>query len=319
VARIILDTDLGSDCDDAGALAVLHALADAGEAEILACVYSSGINRYGPGCIAAINAWYGRPDVPIGAAVASELGDPRNDFLEAIATNTALYGHTVVTRDDVPDLVAVYRRALAAAPDGSVQIVSIGHTKGLYDLLHSPADAASPLAGIELIRRKVKTWVAMGGWFPHELEPGWNFGQNGAARYSRDVVVNWPTPIIFSGFEIGEVIKTGRSLLATPPENPVREAYRLWGNALENKRPSWDQTSVLYAVRGAGDYWTLRRGRCEVEDSGRTVWRDDPDGPHAYLVEKMAPAAMAEIIDELMGRLPVLKRGRDLQVKTLSA
>ena len=35
---IIFDTDMDNECDDAGALAVLHALADEGEAEILAVV-----------------------------------------------------------------------------------------------------------------------------------------------------------------------------------------------------------------------------------------------------------------------------------------
>jgi len=307
-ARIILDTDIGSDCDDAGALAVLHALADAGEAEILACIYSSGRNRYGPGCIAAINAYYGRPAIPIGAYAEIDLGDPRNDFLEAIATDTVRYGHAIVSRDDVPDPVAVYRRALAGAPDGSVHIVSIGHTKGLYDLLESGADAISSLSGRELIERKVKAWVAMGGTFPHEKEPGWNFGQGGTAPYSRHLIQQWPTPIVFSGFEIGDVIKTGRSLQATSPNNPVREAYRLWENALENNRPSWDQTAVLYAVRGTKDYWKLSRGRCDVADDGRTDWHADEQGPHAYLVEKMNPAALAGVIEELMARPPAGKK-----------
>ena len=36
--KVIFDTDMANDCDDAGALAVLHALADLGEAEILAIV-----------------------------------------------------------------------------------------------------------------------------------------------------------------------------------------------------------------------------------------------------------------------------------------
>ena len=40
-ARIILDVDLAEDVDDAGALAVLHALADRGEAEILGILVSS--------------------------------------------------------------------------------------------------------------------------------------------------------------------------------------------------------------------------------------------------------------------------------------
>jgi inosine-uridine nucleoside N-ribohydrolase len=309
-ARIILDTDLGSDCDDAGALATLQGLADAGEAEILACIYSSGRNPYGPGCISAINTYYGRPGIPIGAAAESDLGDPRNDFLEQIATNQALYGHSVVSRREVPDLVSVYRRALATAPDRSAQIVSIGHTKGLSDLLESHPDTSSPLRGRDLVQRKVKRWVAMAGQFPNEKEPSWNFGRNGAAQYSRHAVAHWPTPIVFSGYEIGVAIQTGRSLRATPADNPVREAYRLWENAIENGRASWDQTAVLYAVRGEGDYWELRHGWCEVDDAGRTHWQDDSTGPHAYLVQRMPPAAMAEVIEDLMCRVPGIRSRR---------
>ena len=33
---------MGSDCDDVGALALLHAYAELGEAEILGVIYSSG-------------------------------------------------------------------------------------------------------------------------------------------------------------------------------------------------------------------------------------------------------------------------------------
>ncbi len=65
--QIIFDTDMDNDCDDAGALAVLHALADKGEAEILAVV----TNRRGKSTASAaacdvINTFYGRPDIPIG-------------------------------------------------------------------------------------------------------------------------------------------------------------------------------------------------------------------------------------------------------------
>ena len=34
--KIIFDTDIGGDCDDAGALALIHRLCDKGEAELLA-------------------------------------------------------------------------------------------------------------------------------------------------------------------------------------------------------------------------------------------------------------------------------------------
>jgi hypothetical protein len=64
--RIVFDTDMDTDCDDAGALALLHAMADAGEAEILATLVSSHY-RYSVPCTAAINAYYGRPGLPVGS------------------------------------------------------------------------------------------------------------------------------------------------------------------------------------------------------------------------------------------------------------
>lgn len=42
--EIILDTDIGPDCDDAGAIAVLNVLADKGEANILGLINSSLVN-----------------------------------------------------------------------------------------------------------------------------------------------------------------------------------------------------------------------------------------------------------------------------------
>ena len=41
VVRLILDTDMLTDCDDTAALGMLHAMADAGEAQMLARVVSS--------------------------------------------------------------------------------------------------------------------------------------------------------------------------------------------------------------------------------------------------------------------------------------
>lgn len=302
--RVILDTDMGSDCDDAGAMAVLHALADRGEAEILACIYSSEKNPFGPGCIAAINQYYGRGEIPIGAARGDEVGDPRNDFLEAIACDTTRYLHRIRTRDDVPDQVAVYRRALASSPDRSVTIVSIGHTKGLMALLQSGPCECSSANGRELAALKVKEWVVMGGAFPVEERPGWNFGANGAARYSRSLVAEWPGTIVFSGYEVGSDIMTGPCLLGTPDDNPVKTAYRLWDNALENGRASWDQTAVLYAVRGAAEDWELCRGHCAVGDDGCSTWRADERGPHAYLVKRRSAESLARVIGDLMAMPP---------------
>ena len=62
---IILDTDIMGDVDDVGAVAVLHALANRGEAKILAmgvCVK----NPWCPLCLDALNTYFGRPNIPLG-------------------------------------------------------------------------------------------------------------------------------------------------------------------------------------------------------------------------------------------------------------
>ena len=65
--KLILDTDMSGDCDDAGALALLHALADRGECEILAVVTNRrDLTDASAAAVDAINTYYGRGDIPIG-------------------------------------------------------------------------------------------------------------------------------------------------------------------------------------------------------------------------------------------------------------
>jgi hypothetical protein len=156
---VIFDTDMGSDCDDAGALAILHALADAGEVRILGVIFSSGKNRYGVGTCDAINTYYGRGDLPLGQYQGTDVGDPNDSYTKRIATATELFGHDIV--DQAPDLVSVYRTILESQPDQSVTIVTVGHPHGLVHLMRDPRAA-------ELVRKKVDRWVAMG-------MGGWNF------------------------------------------------------------------------------------------------------------------------------------------------
>ena len=73
--KVIFDTDMAGDVDDVGALAVLHAMADLGEAEILAVGISSRNEDVGP-VVDAINTWYGRPDIPIGYQRGIQVGYP---------------------------------------------------------------------------------------------------------------------------------------------------------------------------------------------------------------------------------------------------
>ena len=201
---VVFDTDMGSDCDDAGALAVLHALADAGELRILGVVFSSGKNRFGVGTCDAINTYYGRGDLRLGQYRGTDVGDPRNSYTRQIATDTKRFGHDTI--DEAPDLVAIYLSILESQPDHSVTICTVGHPHGLVHLLRDPR-------GAELVHAKVDRWVAMG-------TGGWNFQQMGMSAYCQELLEKWPMPFYIS--PSGKAIKTGHRLLARVPErNPI--------------------------------------------------------------------------------------------------
>lgn len=294
---VILDTDIGPDCDDAGALAVLHVLADRGEASILGVICCTS-SEWGAPCCDAINTYYGRPGLPVGTHKGEGfLCESR--YNEAVARS---FPTVLPSGREAPDARDLYRRLLAAQPDRSVTVCAIGPVNNLRDLLHTGPDEHSPVAGAELVAAKVDCLVVMGGEFPSG--EGWNFTQDGAA--ARDVCDHWPTPILFSGKEIGLGIMTGSRLYTeTPPENPVRRAYELWTGGTD--RPSWDQTTVLAAVQGLRDYWTAQtKGYCHVHEDGSNEWRSSPEAAsqpyrrHAYLVEKQPPADLARVIEDLM-------------------
>ena len=73
-------------------------------------------------------------------------------------------------------------------------------------------------------------------------------------------------------------------------------------------RPSWDCTAVLYAVRGARDYWTMSEpGFCLMHAKvphGYNEWLAAPGKNHRYLIRKMPTADLAKVIEGLMLQPP---------------
>lgn len=297
---LIFDTDIMGDVDDVGAVAVLHALARRGEVEILA-MGVSGKNPWSPLCLDALNTYFGRPSIPLGV-VRGPAFDKPSRYARQIAEE---FPHALESADDAPDAARLYREVLARQDDGSVVMVSVGQLTNFCNLLKTRPDHDSALDGVELVRRKVRVWVCMGGRFPEGREA--NLVHDGpAAAYA---VRNWPTPIVFSGWEIGQEIMSGAELVNAPKDSPVRRGYELY-NGLKD-RQSWDQTAVLCAARGLdgglADFWGLvSGGRLDVADDGGDAWRPSPSGKHAYLTKKRPPAEIAAVIERLMleSRLP---------------
>ena len=298
--NVIFDTDMGPDCDDAGALAILHAMADKGEANILA-IASCISNVNSAPTIEAINTYYGRPNIPVGALKDVGFLEDTYSFIKDIAAN---FPNTLKTGANAPDAVKLYRQTLAAQPDNSVTLIAVGPLRNIRNLLQSAPDSYSDLNGIALVAKKVKTFTLMGGVFGSGTE--WNMKQDGnSAEY---VINNFPPNIevTFSQMHIGSAIPTGARLSAeTPVTNPVRRAYEIYSGVGKNNA-SWDQTAVLYAIRGLGPHWSLEtNGYCYIDGTGFTEWRTQPDKNHSQIKWiTNAQSEMAVIIEDLMVQPP---------------
>ncbi|MCF2490067.1 nucleoside hydrolase [Dyadobacter sp. CY347] len=294
---LILDTDIGPDYDDVGAMAVMHALADKGEVRPLA-VIASNKNEYVVPTIDIINTFFGRPELPTGApkgAGAPSFGATQK-WPEMLVEK---YPHKIKSTADAEDAVTVYRKILAKQPDQSVTIVTIGFLTNLANLLDSQADEHSPLSGLNLVKKKVSGLVSMAGKFP----AGREYNVYADSLASQKVFTEWPTEIIFSGFEIGQEIRTGVNVIANEKlKSPVKDAYQMAMSKSKedaNGRQSWDQTAVLVGIRGVQPYFGLKRGKIVITD-GNNTWHDDPMGPHAYLTPGMPTPQLTALIEGLM-------------------
>ena len=286
--KIFFDTDMETDCDDAGALAVLHALADRGECEILATVVSVR-DMHSAATVDAINTYYGRPNLPLGMVKGAGVLEKSN-YVSHIATD---FPNRVKSDDDVPDATFTYRDVLEKQPDHSVTIVTVGYLTNLKTLLELPADDSHP-SGLDLIKAKVARWVCMGGNFIGS--PPKDDLKLGNVNFQRDptsafyVIHNWPGQIVFVGREIGSVpsgLTAGACLAKTPPDNPVRMAYLHYFGAQKSRHVA-DLVTTLYAVRGERDYWEIGTpGFMDLHPNMTIEWQAANDTRQSYLIKKV--------------------------------
>lgn len=310
--KIIFDTDMDTDVDDTGALAVLYSYAQEGKAEVLATVGSCN-SGHAVKCIGGINAYYGFPKVPVGISPKCPSSG-KSPYQSVIAEK---YGKDYPDDKAARPALEVYREVLSSAEDNSVVITVIGALNNLCDLLRSQGDKYSPLNGIELVNRKVKLCIIMGGRFP-ESAPGGEYNINLDVDAAYYVIHNCPVSILWSGQEIGEAIFTGDMRNEMEEDDPVRLAYDLYGNDKTDsyKRQSWDLTTILFAVEGAKDYWYIQTGTAEINTAGHLLNADFApaynnwiagEGKDARLIQKARPQTLAEILNR---RMVTVRKGK---------
>ncbi len=310
--KIIFDTDIGNDVDDVLALGLLHSLHTRGACELLAVTVTKRDDLAGP-FVDMVNTFYGRPDLPIGCIRGPRDKEPSR-FLALAETKddgALRYPRDLQRSSDAPDAVELLRKLLASQPDGSVTLMQVGFFSNFAALLDSPADAHSPLPGRELVKRKVKQLSVMAGAFQtigannHYLEYNVITDIPAAQKLARD----WPTPIVWSGFEIGIALPfpavSIRRDFAYVKHHPLAEAYWLY-EPPPHERPTWDLTAALYAVWPDRGFFNLSEpGRVTVEADGFTRFAPAKDGRDRFLkLDAVQLARTREALVQLSSQPP---------------
>jgi len=216
-----------------------------------------------------MNHFYGHDDIILGAWK-GHFGSNcdkhydgtfgQNQYLATVIRKT---GGPIKDSSMVMTGTDAYRKALVAAPDGSVNVASIGMPTNLRDLLNTTADQYSTLSGVDLVARKVAKVVFMDG--------GYNFGcaaGNVGPAYdceggAMETLQRMPSTVrmVFSNKGSSPPIYTGKGMQKShPASSPCREAYKHWccnpnGEDGTHGRLSWDPITVMIAALDVGSVY----------------------------------------------------------------
>ena len=304
--KIILDTDIGGDCDDMGALAMLQNAHRCGKAQLLAVTISTA-NPYSAGCADAVNVYYGNR-VPVGQTDRVPPGEDISFYPQSYGKHIAEnFPNAFASGETKPfGAVKLLRKILAENKNGRITIVVIGSCINIAGLLESGADEYSELDGKALVAKQVQELVIMGGYFPQAGEQKPYFGDylpdaecniKTDVASARKVFSECPVPIAVSHYSVGWQLYTGGILIEKDRANPVAEAYFVHSHG---NRDSWDPVAAYYAVCGADEFLFLsERGAVSVDEKGVTTFVKNKTGKHR-LIECTRRQETAQRIDAMI-------------------
>lgn len=195
----------------------------------------------------------------------------------------------------LPNALSLYRETLAAAPDRSVVICSVGFLNNLKALVE---------CDFALVAAKVKELRIMVGCFDDATAPdglnGAEYNAAGDPAATKAVLERWPTPVVVTPWEVGLgldyrpewVLEDFTEGTANPA---VRAAYLTWQLGDERHEHSvnnlWDPMTLLPLLDGDAAVPLSERGRIAVDVHGRTTFTPDPSGDRRYQIASGMDAA----------------------------
>lgn len=287
VKKVVLDTDIGIDCDDAVALALLlekHVKRECELTLVTACSTRNGATE----TIKAICNYY-NVNVEIGKMATPKLScDDINSYATAVKTKFCQSVETI-------DAVKLLRKKLSSLTE-KVTFIAIGPLVNVRRFLESAPDEISNKSGLELAREKIEALYVMGGSFienygvikkpAEELFAEWNILQD--IKSAQMVTENFPNEIYFIPWEAGFEVYSNMGV----GNNPVwyaMEQHAIFLGVETNgyKRDSWDPITCLLATENCGDYFDFSpSGKVTVTSDGVTKFTAGEGKSHILLLKK---------------------------------
>lgn len=283
---LFIDTDLGGDCDDVGAIALANIFKNNNIVDIAGMTHTTSL-PWGPACIEIVNKYYGN-DIPIGATSRKNYCvENTNKFAEKMAN---AFSFKLNKREEVQDSIRFIRETLVRSENNSITFVCIGQLNNASDLLDSSADDISSLTGVELVKQKVKEFIVMGGLFKEKDEKIMFCGSEYNREYNivsdiisaQNFIKKVPVKVVFSDFKVGYQIHTAKPLLEKKDmSHPVTFAYTLFQDC---PRESWDLLTVWYAALADDDMFKVSdEGTIIIKDDAETIFDSKIKSNHYYL------------------------------------
>jgi inosine-uridine nucleoside N-ribohydrolase len=318
---IIFDSDFGNRIDDTLALALLYGFDGKREARVVslsltksnlkAAAFCEAVGRFYAGAVSGAFSAVGRT-LPVGLATDGKMPEDTPLLTVPLAKVNAdgapVYSHGIEKLNDTAEPTALIRNAFTAQHDQNCIVVLAGPATNLVKVLDLPGVK-------EVISKKVRFLSLMGGAYPHG-EPEFNIKTDISA--ARKLFAEWPTPIVASGYEVGEGLLFPAPSIETDfswsAAHPVVDAYKAY-RPMPYDAPTWDMTAVLYAVRPEAGYFKLSEpGTISVLSDGSTKFSASAGGKHRYLI--LDPAQKETIIKtyiEIASAKPVPRQPRRRQ------
>ncbi|MEG1706317.1 MAG: nucleoside hydrolase [Clostridia bacterium] len=284
--KVILDTDIGTDSDDIGAIALLQNLAKNGKVELL-CMTSCSSMIPSAQALDLINTHY-HNRVSVGINVRTKYAESPlyGSYARAICSCFKS------DKRNFEDAVLLLRKTLQGSAE-KISIITIGPLNNLSNLLDSLPDLISDKNGADLVYDKVDKVFVMGGNFISQ-DAEWNIKEDVVS--AQNVLSKLKSEVIFCPFEVGVQVKSGVNLLKGT-STPMQVGYYVHNNGA---RESWDP---ITAYLGATEDFTLlplsNYGAVSIDARGVTTFKEG-NGKHRYVLDTICVRDVTSAIEQLM-------------------